>query len=358
MKKTLAKRLTARILAVALIGLLFADSQSFYIKAATFDEVNQSAVFLKQPSGSNTCTLFAAAMMVRRAAILNNDAGWAEITVDSMTPKAWSAGVGLKWDFTYSGITVTHDNFSGDANDLALRLASHPEGIVVYKQRSNQTHAVLVTDYRDGVFYCADPSPAAPIGRITMDEATIELENANYLWYVTSPDLYLTDASGNIISHENLVPGSIPKATAKPAATPKATAKPKTSAKPKTTAKPKNTAKPKTTAKPKATDKPEVTAGKVKAPKKVSSLSVKNTKKKTLTTSWSKVSGAKGYQILYGTNKTFAGCASISQSKKRCKLTRLIKGKVYYVKVRAYNLNGSRRIYGKCSAVKKAKVKK
>lgn len=345
MKNTFAKRIAAKALAVALACTLFSNGQFVYTKAATFDEVNQSEVFLKQPSGSSTCTLVAATMMVRRAAMLNNDANWAGITTDDMSSEAWSAGVGLNWDFTYNGITVTHASFSGDAADLAVRLAAHPEGIVLYKQKSNQNHAVLVTDYTDGVFYCADPSPSAPSGRITMDQATINIEDSNYIWYVTSPDLYLTDAKGNVISHENVDPGSVPKptATTKPTATPKASAKAKATATPKATAK--------------ATAKPKATAA-VKAPKKVSSLSVTNNKKKTLTTSWKKVSGAKGYQILYGTERTFAGCASISQSQKKCKLTKLTKGEVYYVKVRAYKFSGTKRIYGKCSAVKKAKVKK
>ena len=349
MEKTLAKRLAAKAMAVILactilVSGLFSAGQFVYTEAATFEDINRSEVFLKQPGGSNICTLVSATMMVRRAAMLNNNADWAAISIDMMTSAAWVTGQGLKWEFSCGGVSVKHDNFSGSTTDLAAKLALHPEGIVLYKQKNDQNHAVLVTDYTGGVFYCADPSPAAPEGRIPMEQATIQIADANYIWYVSSPDLYLTDANGNVISREDIGDGSVPKATVKPTATPKVTATPKPTSKPNTTATP----KPKTTEKPKA----------VEAPKKVSSLIVKNNKKKTLTTSWKGVSGAEGYQILYGTEKTFAGCASISQSKKKCRLTKLTRGKVYYVKVRAYNMNGSSRIYGQCSTVKKVKVKK
>lgn len=343
----------AFILAGSSLGIMPAVSTS----AATWSEINQSSVFMKQKSGSNNCTLIAATMLMRRAAMLNNDANWVSITEDVMTSAAWVTGSGLKWDFNYSNIYVKHDDFSGNPADLAALLALHPEGVVLYKKKSDQNHAVLVTDYTGGVFYCADPSPGAVEGRIPMSSATITVEEANYVWVVSSPNLYLTDAQGNIISHESIdsstaptaTPSPSPTATAKPKAT--ATAKPKATTKPKATA----TAKPKTTTKPKATTEPKKT---VKAPKKVTSLIVKNNKKKTLTTSWSKVSGAAGYQLLYGTDRTFAGCASISQSKKKCRLTKLTKGEIYYVKVRAYKMNGTQRVYGKCSAVKKVKVKK
>ncbi len=339
---------TKRIIAGILVGILSLGCAMGHMmpqtKAATFEEINQSTVFLKQPSGSKTCTLVAATMMVRRAAMLNGNVNWAAITEDVMQSAAWVTGTGLKWEFKHSDISVKHADFSGNPGDLAVLLSQHPEGIVLYKQKSDQNHAVLVTDYTDGVFYCADPSPGAAVGRIPMSEATITIEASNYIWYVDSPELFLTDASGNIISHETVDVNTVPGATASPV--PSATIKP--SAIPKPTATPK----------PTMVTTEETTKVEVKAPKKVTQFKVKNNKKKTLTTSWKKVSDAKGYQLLYGQDKTFAGCASISQSKKKCKITDLKKGKVYYVKVRAYKLDGDERVYGKCSKVKKVKVKK
>ena len=43
---------------------------------------------------------------------------------------------------------------------------------------------------------------------------------------------------------------------------------------------------------------------------------------------------------------------------RRAALTDLSKGSVFYVKVRAYKLNGKKKVYGSYSAVKKGKVKK
>ena len=45
---------------------------------------------------------------------------------------------------------------------LIQLLAEHPEGIVLYDRR--QPHAVLLTDYTDGVFYCSDPAGSVSSG--------------------------------------------------------------------------------------------------------------------------------------------------------------------------------------------------
>ena len=321
-------------------------------QAATFSDINQDSVFLKQPGGSNLCTLVAATMMVRRGAMMNGNDNWASISTDMMRSAAWVEGIGLKWNFTCGSVTVAHDSFSGTAADLQTKLSEHPEGIVLYKQKSDQQHAILVTDYTDGVFYCADPSGAVASGRIPLSSASITIEASNYIWYISSPTLYLTDSSGNQIPHV-VTPKPTAAATAKPTATAKATAtaKPKKTTKPKTTAKPKNTE----TAKPSATEKAE----KVKAPGKVKDVVVKNNKKKTLTITWKKTSGAKGYQLRFATTKKIpGGAASVTLTGRRAALTDLSKGSVFYVKVRAYKLNGKKKVYGSYSAVKKGKVKK
>lgn len=334
-------------------------------QAATFSDINQDSVFLKQPSGSSLCTLVAATMLVRRGAMMNGNTNWASITTDVMRSAAWVEGTGLKWNFTCGGMTVVHDSFSGSTADLAVKLSEHPEGIVVYKQKSDQQHAVLVTDYTDGAFYCADPAAGIFAGRIPISSASIGIEEANYIWYVSSPALYLTDASGNQIPHVVETPKpstSSPKPTATATAKPTSTAKPKATAttKPKTTKKPKATAK--ATAKPKATEKAESadkTSEKVTAPGKVSGVSVKNKKKKTLTITWKSTKGAKGYQVRFATTKKIPkGAAYVNLTGHRAALTDLSKGSVFYVKVRAYKLNGKKKVFGPYSGVKKGKVKK
>jgi hypothetical protein len=343
MKKVWLKRMRWGMAVCLLVCTILTNTTGSSTRAATFDEVNQDSVFLKQASGSNTCTLVAAAMMVRRAAMMNGNTNWASITEDVMRTAAWVEGTGLKWNFTVSGITVTHASFSGSAQDLQNKLAQHPEGVVLYKQKTDQQHAILVTDYTDGVFYCADPSGAKASGRIPISSASITVDACNYMWYVTSPTLYLTNSAGSSISHA--------VETAQPTATPKATA----TAAPKATA----TAKPKTTAAPKATATAKTTSqSKVSAPKKVKGVKVKNDKKKTLTITWDKVSGADGYQVRFGAKKNLSGSASVTLEGRRAALTDLTKGSVFYAKVRAYKLNGTKKVYGAYSVVKKGKVKK
>jgi uncharacterized repeat protein (TIGR02543 family) len=94
---------------------------------------------------------------------------------------------------------------------------------------------------------------------------------------------------------------------------------------------------------------------KVTKPTKVQSLTVKNVKAGKLSVSYKKVSGAKGYEIAYSTNKKFSASSTkkvaVSSTKKI--LSELKKGKTYYIKVRAYKKDSTgRKIYGTYSQVK------
>ena len=152
-------------------------------QAATFSDINQDSVFLKQPGGSNLCTLVAATMMVRRGAMMNGNDNWASISTDMMRSAAWVEGIGLKWNFTCGSVTVAHDSFSGTAADLQTKLSEHPEGIVLYDR--TRPHAVLLTDYTDGVFYCSDPSNGVASGRVPLSAASISIGGASCYWYIT-----------------------------------------------------------------------------------------------------------------------------------------------------------------------------
>lgn len=96
----------------------------------------------------------------------------------------------------------------------------------------------------------------------------------------------------------------------------------------------------------------------VSAPKKVK-LTVKKGKKKA-TLKWSKLSSVSGYQIqmskkkkkAFKTIKTIKKATKVKFVKKKLKSK-----KTYYFRVRAYVVNGSKKIYGKWSTVKKVKVK-
>ncbi len=146
------------------------------------DLMEDSSFYLKQ-TGS-TCTLTSATMMLRRRAYLDGNAEWSSISVSAVSSVAWSNG--LSWNFTYSGMNVQYGTLSsaGNTDELIALLAAHPEGIVVYDRTS--PHAVLLTDYTDGVFYCADPAVAAGNGRIPFSGCTISMSNVTCYWYVAS----------------------------------------------------------------------------------------------------------------------------------------------------------------------------
>ena len=105
--------------------------------------------------------------------------------------QAWIDGVGLKYTFTYEGITVNKAPFGNDPiNEVIAILQQHPEGIVLYDQnRIPRSHAVLLTDYTNEMFYCADPSDAVPYGRIPINEGLVQVKDAEFYYYVSSPSI-------------------------------------------------------------------------------------------------------------------------------------------------------------------------
>ena len=73
---------------------------------------------------------------------------------------------------------------------------------------------------------------------------------------------------------------------------------------------------------------------------------------------WKKVSGAKGYQVVYATNSKFKKATKKTTAKTALTIKTLKKGKIYYVKVRAYKLNSAgAKVYGTYSTVRKVTVK-
>lgn len=95
--------------------------------------------------------------------------------------------------------------------------------------------------------------------------------------------------------------------------------------------------------------------------KKTVIKSVKSTKAGKITVSWKKDSKASGYKILYATNKNFKKAKTTTvKSNKTVKktLSKLKRGKTYYVKVCAYKTVKGKKIVGSYSAVKKVKVKR
>ena len=84
----------------------------------------------------------------------------------------------------------------------------------------------------------------------------------------------------------------------------------------------------------------------------------KNKKGRKLVVRWNTVKGAKGYQLQYALNKKFKRKKSIQTKKTKYTIKKLKKKKTYYIRVRAYKMNGKKKVYGKWSTVKKVKIKK
>lgn len=160
---------------------------------AALSSLNCSEMFLEQPR-SSTCTLTSVAMVLRRAAYLAGSESWQEVTVQAVEPDAWIYGLGIANSFESFGMTM--ENYAlpgGSANKEALisLLEQHPEGIALYC--SWVPHCIVLTDYTDGEFYCADTLDRT-IGRMSIDAAYgVTIENATSYWAISSKSSALSD---------------------------------------------------------------------------------------------------------------------------------------------------------------------
>lgn len=104
--------------------------------------------------------------------------------------------------------------------------------------------------------------------------------------------------------------------------------------------------------------KDDVEIDKIVLPK-VTIKSCKEKSGKKIALKWKEVDEADGYEIAYSTDKKFKKSVKTKKSaKKSITLKSLKKGKVYYVRVRAYVKEDGKTITGKWSAAKRVKVKK
>lgn len=139
-----------------------------------------------------------------------------------------------------------------------------------------------------------------------------------------------------------------------------ATPSPAPSAEPSPTPTSKPTVTPKPTTKPTTKSTSSGNQSTVKKPKKISSLKVKASGKKKLKVSWKWIVSQDGFEVQYALNKKF------TKSKKTKRygsytdvitLKNLKSKRNYYVRVRAYKLDGYKKVYGSWSTVKKCKTK-
>ena len=175
-------------------------------RAATAADL-PNELFLTQ-QGNGTCTLCSATMMIRSIMYINDHPYWSSVTEAGLKPIAWYQGVGLKWEFSFAMedaiVEVGHKGVNGfSTQELAELLEAHPEGIVLYC--GDIPHAVFLTDYTDGVFYCAETVKGYSGERIPLEESWIctkygtqerAIANATAYWYIASYEKYDPDACG------------------------------------------------------------------------------------------------------------------------------------------------------------------
>lgn len=83
-----------------------------------------------------------------------------------------------------------------------------------------------------------------------------------------------------------------------------------------------------------------------------------NQKPLKLVISWVSDTTAKGYEVQYAMNKKFTKSLKKKTVKVNyCIVKKMKRSKTYYVRVRAYKLQGKKKIYGKWTKIKKIKIK-
>lgn len=156
------------------------------LPAALAVDLNVDAGFYFKQSRGGTCTLASAAMMLRRRAYLDGLTDWTAVTENSVRSTAWANG--LSHSFTYKEMQVGYGTLPSRKQEkiqtLITLLSQHPEGIVLYDR--SQPHALLLTDYTNGTFYCSDPAGNISSGRIPLENSSVSINGSSCYWYVAS----------------------------------------------------------------------------------------------------------------------------------------------------------------------------
>ncbi len=183
------KKILSVLLSAAAVSTVCVIGVANNTNAVDIASLNSDSVFVKQQQ-SDTCTLASNVMLLRRAAMLKGDSDWQSITENSCSPYLWVGG--MRFSYTYRNISVDCERIYGNSTETLKRLLEeHPEGIVAYDY--DYPHAVLLTDYTNGKFYCSDPARCCGSGRIEADQSLVDTSDIEAYWYVTSdlPDVQI-----------------------------------------------------------------------------------------------------------------------------------------------------------------------
>ncbi|MDR1299299.1 MAG: hypothetical protein LBJ84_03505 [Oscillospiraceae bacterium] len=135
---------------------------------------SRSDVYLTQNTAVS-CTLASMAMMLRRRALLDGRADWSSVTESSIKPTVWDKYGYANWINNNVAGYATDSMETSNLQNVANLLKDHPEGIEAYFyiKGTKKQHAVLITDYRGGQFYCADPYSKYSGGEIPLSGSLI-----------------------------------------------------------------------------------------------------------------------------------------------------------------------------------------
>lgn len=186
--KEIIKKKAGKLCLILLVSVLLesVDVQNSF--AVSPSDINNSNVFLEQAWGSVDCTAVAATMMLRRRAILNRDENWKNITPEAVKSVAWINGLGLRSEFSYGDYAVNSEKLPADKTGFLIDLLkNHPEGVVVHS--NTEWHAMLITDYTDGQFYCGEPATNWGFkGRIPVSSSSMKtVDVCSKYWYISTP---------------------------------------------------------------------------------------------------------------------------------------------------------------------------
>lgn len=189
-----------RVLSILLIAILcFGLLAAVAAPAQAVEDLPET--FYMQQSRGGICTMVSSAMLLRSALYLNGDSRWEDISESVAASACWIWGIGLAYDWSYEAddisITVGHTDLYGvSVEELKALLDAHPEGIVFYC--GGVPHAVLLTDYEDDTFYCADPAPYCSGHRVALADSWLGyrlgsqeniLRCATAYWSITDSNL-------------------------------------------------------------------------------------------------------------------------------------------------------------------------
>ncbi len=168
--------------------------------------INTQEAALSQNGVGGDCNVTSQAMLIRRLC-MRDGKDYQGINQDSIRSTVTDGGQKVKYSYTYDNYTVNcyqnddapfYNNVpfkalaTSEAKSERLQdvLAHHPEGIVVWGgsfTNSGGQHAILLTKYENGQFYCCDPWKGAKEIPLSESICTTDLSRVEQYYCLGNP---------------------------------------------------------------------------------------------------------------------------------------------------------------------------